>query len=82
MGASLEPLSQPRLIMRYAIGINDMTLLTAITLAKISLAGAVYFAVENNSTSEIVLALLKAGGDVFHLEISDKEDVRDTVSLQ
>lgn len=67
LGADLKLLSQPYLLVCHAITKEDKGLLAKLIAGDINLVGALYFAIENGSSKEIVQALAEGGGDLNRL---------------
>ncbi|KAF3037360.1 hypothetical protein E8E12_006488 [Didymella heteroderae] len=82
LGANLKRLGQPHLLVRHAINNGDTELLATLIAGDIDLVGAVYFAIENSLSADIVQALAEGGGDINRLVIheadnSDEDDYDD-----
>lgn len=74
LGADLQSKEQQRLLVRHTVNAENTSLLALLIAKSFDLAGAVYFAVENRSSSTILSQLLEAGGDLDRLKTLEGSD--------
>jgi ankyrin repeat protein len=74
MGACVQRVNQPHLLLFHAIGNKDIALIKKLIANHIDLTGAIYFAVEQDVPCEIFLELLREGASHERLEIGREHD--------
>jgi ankyrin repeat protein len=80
LGATVQRMNQPYLLIFFAIAEQDEAMLAKLISEDVDLTGALYFAVENNSSHSIVIQLIKAGASPGRLGSGERDDSEDDSS--